>query len=132
MATEEEFSDVLTPELYDHLVEVGAVSRDWMYQQTPIAEVLDYVDQHIQEASNGEAPCIWTQIAMMTYGAMDIEDPENQRESWMVLGELRQSGRQAFMLDPKLEAEIGPCLYRELWAGLVDYIMSQLQPSFVS
>ena len=132
MATEAQFADVITPELYDHLVEVGQKSRDWMHDQTPIARVIDFVDDQIQEASDGEAPSIWTQIAMMTYGTMDIEDPENQRESWMVLGELRQSGRQAFMLDPQLQDQVGPDLYRELWAGLVDYLLVNLQPKTLS
>ena len=111
-----------------HLKGVAEETRLWTYERSQIAQAVDFIDDRVAETSGKSMHSLWSQLVLLVYNTLNLEDQETQRESWLALGEVRQAIRQAMVLDPMVGAGAEGSIFRGQFSGVLDHILEGLSP----
>ena len=111
-----------------HLKGVAKDTRLWSHERSSIALGVDFIDQKVEEASDGPVFSLWDQIVILLYNILYNTDDMTQRESWLALGEVRQAIRQAMTMHPMVGAGAEGEIFRGQFSEHIDHILLQLSP----
>ena len=89
---------------------------------------IDFIDETVEESSEGTFHSLWDQIVILVFNALYQEDEMDQRESWLALGEIRFAIRQAMKLHSMDGTELDGQYFKDSFSKHIDFILNEISP----
>ena len=109
--------------------EVSKFTRYWsLIEENSMALGIDFIDETVEESSQGTFHSLWDQIVILVFNALYQEDEMDQRESWLALGEIRFAIRQAMKLHSMDGTELDGQYFKDSFSKHIDFILNEISP----